>query len=173
MSECGWLSDRMPAVAWGRAVWTEDETRHLSSCRSCQEEWELVRLSSRVGQDIGAKLDAGSTTRAVLQRLARTTAEDRIRRRSWNFAALATAAAVAAAVWTGRPVTSPEGTSRRSAVAATLEIPLPELDNLGPAELNTVLQTIDEPLVGGPTNTPESGDVYDDDFEGVLDTWEG
>jgi hypothetical protein len=49
MSDCGWLSDRMPAVALGRAEWTRDETRHLSDCRSCQREWELVQLSSRLG----------------------------------------------------------------------------------------------------------------------------
>jgi hypothetical protein len=173
MSDCGWLSDRMPAVASNRAEWTGDETRHLSSCRRCQEEWELILLSSRLGQDVGARLDAGSTTRAVLQRLARSSESDRFRRRSWTFAALVTAAAIAAAVWTGRPVTHPGTPAAGSVVAAVLEIPLPELDNLEPAELNTVLQTIDEPLVGGPMSTPQSGDLYDEDFEGVLDTWEG
>jgi hypothetical protein len=50
MSDCGWLSDRMPSVALGRAEWTGDETRHLSDCPSCRGEWELVRLSSRLGQ---------------------------------------------------------------------------------------------------------------------------
>jgi hypothetical protein len=58
-------------------------------------------------------------------------------------------------------------------VAASLLIPLPELDNLDPAELNTVLQTIDEPLVGGATDTPGSVALDDDDLEGVLNIWEG
>ncbi len=173
MSDCGWLSDRMPAVALGRAEWTGEETRHLSGCRSCQKEWELVRLSSHLGQDIAAKLDAGSTTRAGVQRLARTRHEDDLRRQSWTFASLATAAAIAAVVWTGRPITRPVAPSAGPVVAASLLIPLPELDNLDPAELNTVLQTIDEPLVGGPTDTPGSGALDDDDLEGVLNIWEG
>jgi hypothetical protein len=173
MSDCGWLSDRMPAVALARAEWTVDEMRHLMSCQWCQVEWELVRLSSHLGEHVGAELDADSIARAVLQRLARTTEKERVRRRSWSFAAVAIAAAIAAAVWTGRPATPPRGTPAISVVTAALEIPLPELDNLEPAELNTVLQTIDEPLLGGPTNTPEAGDSYEDDFEGVLDTWEG
>jgi hypothetical protein len=173
MSDCGWLSDRMPAVALGRAEWTGDETRHLSGCPLCQEEWELVRLSSSLGQDVADKLDAGSTTRAVFQRLERARQEDRLRRQSWTFAALATAAAIAAVVWTGRPITRPVAPSAGPVVAASLLIPLPELDNLDPAELNTVLQTIDEPLVGGPTDTPGSAALDDDDLEGVLNIWEG
>jgi hypothetical protein len=173
MSDCGWLSDRMPAVASGRAEWTGDETQHLSGCRSCQKEWELVQLSSRLGQDVAAKLDAGSTSRVVFQRLERARQEDRLRRQSWTFAALATAAAIAAVVWTGRPITSPVAPSAGPVVAASLLIPLPELDNLDPAELNTVLQAIDEPMVGGPTDAPGSAALDDDDLEGVLNIWEG
>jgi hypothetical protein len=173
MNDCGWLSDRMPTVALGRAEWTEEEARHLSGCPSCQGEWELVRRSSRLGQDVGAKLDAGLTTRTVLQRLERARQEDRLRHQSWTFAALATAAAIAAVVWTGRPVTRAVAPSAGPVVAASLLIPLPELDNLDPAELNTVLQTIDEPLVGGPTDTPGSVALDDDDLEGVLNIWEG
>lgn len=173
MSDCGWLSDRIPAVALGRAEWTADETRHLSGCRSCQEEWELVRLSSRLGEEAGARLDPESTTRAVLQRIRRTRQEAHDRRRSWSFAALASAAAIAAAVWTGRPATRPAGPAGGSVVAASLQIPLPELEDLEPAELNSVLQTIDEPLIGGPTDTPTPGDPDDDDLYGVLDTSEG
>jgi hypothetical protein len=173
MIDCGWLSDRMPTVALGRAEWTGDEARHLSGCPSCQEEWELVRLSSRLGQEVAAKLDAGSTTGAVFQRLARDRQEDRLRRQSWTFAALATAAAIAAVVWTGRPITGPMAPSAGSVVAASLLIPLPELDNLDPAELNTVLQTIEEPMVGGPKDTPGSAALDDDDLEGVLNIWEG
>jgi hypothetical protein len=35
------------------------------------------------------------------------------------------------------------------------------------------LQTIDEPLVGGPTDTPGSAALDDDDLDGVLNIWEG
>jgi hypothetical protein len=122
---------------------------------------------------VAAKLDAGSTTGAVFQRLERARQEDRLRRQSWTFAALATAAAIAAVVWTGRPITGPMAPSAGPVVAASLLIPLPELDNLDPAELNTVLQTIDEPMVGGPTDTPGSAALDDDDLEGVLNIWEG
>jgi hypothetical protein len=173
MSDCGWLSDRMPTVALGRAEWTEEEARHLSGCESCQGEWQLVRLSSSLGQDVAAKLDVGSTTRAVFQRLERARQQDRLRRQSLTFAALATAAAIAAVVWTGKPLTRPVAPSAGPVVAASLLIPLPELDNLDPAELNTVLQTIDEPLVGGPTDTPGSAALDDDDLDGVLNIWEG
>ena len=173
MSDCSWLSDRMPEVALGRAEWTEEETRHLGGCQSCQEEWELVRLSSSLGQDVAARLDAGLTTWAVFQRLEGARQQDRLRRQSWTFAALATAAAIAAVVWTGRPMTRPVSPSAGPMVAASLLIPLPELDNLDPAELNSVLQTIDEPMLGGPTDTPGSAALDDDDLEGVLNIWEG
>jgi len=172
MSDCGWLSDRMPTVALGRTEWTEEETRHLSDCPSCQGEWELVRLSSRLGQDVAAKLDAGSTSRVVFQRLERARQEDRLRRQSWSFAALATAAAIAAVVWTGKPITRPVAPLAGPVAAASLLIPLPELDNLDPAELNTVLQTIDEPTIASPTDTGSAA-LDDDDLEGVLNIWEG
>jgi hypothetical protein len=173
MNDCGWLSDRMPAIALGRAEWTADETRHLSGCRSCQEEWDLVRLSSHLGDDVGAKLEPESTARLVLQRIGRARQEASRRRRGWTFAALAMAAAIAAAVWTGGPATRSVAPPRESVVAASLQIPLPELDYLVPAELDTVLQTIEEPLIGGPPDTPVPGDPNDDDLDGVFDTWEG
>jgi hypothetical protein len=173
MSDCSWLSDRMPAVAVGRAEWSAEETRHLSGCQSCQREWELILLSSRLGQEVAARLDVGSATKNVVQRLARTRHEDRLRRQSWSFAGLATAAAIAAVVWTGRPITRPVPPSAGPVVTASLLIPRPELDNLDPAELNTVLQTIDEPLVGGPIDAPGARALDDDDLEGVLNIWEG
>ncbi len=29
MTDCGWLSDRIPAVALGRTEWTPQEVKHL------------------------------------------------------------------------------------------------------------------------------------------------
>jgi hypothetical protein len=49
MSDCEWLSDRMPVVALGRAEWTPDEIRHLNECEPCRQEWELVQVTSRLG----------------------------------------------------------------------------------------------------------------------------
>jgi hypothetical protein len=172
MTHCGRLSDRTPAVALGRSTWTAEETSHLGGCRSCQDEWDLIQLSARLGKDVAAELDPAATTQAVLQRLARSGEEARLRRKGWGFAALATAAAVAAVVWTGRTATVPSPAARPP-VVASLQIPLPELDYLLPAELNAVLQTMDEPYVGGSPDNPAWGDTDDEALDSGFDTLEG
>lgn len=168
MSDCHWLSDRMPVVALGRAEWNPDEVRHLSGCRSCQEEWELVRLATRLGEAALPELDTAATSQAVLQRLEHARAERR-RRRAWSFGGLAAAAALVGVIWTDRPAT-------RAPVPAVagLQIPLPELDSLQPAELDSVLQAMDEPLVDGSTlDVPSLGDLDAAELQSVLDYWEG
>jgi predicted anti-sigma-YlaC factor YlaD len=161
MSECHWLSDRMPAVALGTAEWGPDEVQHLETCRSCQDEWDLVGRSSRMGREVGLSLEATSTSDAVLQRLERARLGRR-RSRAWSFAGLAAAATIAAVVWTGRPATRPMQSA--PAVVAGLQMSLPELDSLQPAELDSVLQTMDEPAPADSTL---------DELEGFLDSWEG
>jgi hypothetical protein len=161
MSGCEWLSERMPEVALGRAEWTPNEVQHLKGCPSCQEDWELVQQSSRLGRKVGLGLAGATTSEALLQRLAR----DRIkrgRRRAWSFAGLAAAATVAIAVWTGSPGT--RQAHQASAIVAGLPMALPELDDLQPAELDSVLQTMDEPAPADPTL---------DELENFLDSWEG
>jgi hypothetical protein len=172
MSDCDWLSDRMPAVALGRSMWTAEEATHLRDCRSCQDEWDLIRLSSRLGKDVGAGIDPTATTRAVLHRLKRSREEAHLRRKAWGFAALASAAAAAAMVWAGRTATIPSS-SARAPVVANLQIQLPELDYLLPAELNAVLQTLDEPYVDGSAADPTAGDPDDEVLDNGFDTWEG
>ena len=175
MSDCEWLSDRMPVIALGRAEWTPDEIRHLNECGSCRREWELVQLGSRLGQDAGLSLEPAAIAAGVLQRLDREREDGRLRCRAWSFAGLATAAAVVVAIWTGglqggRSKVQPVGT----AVAGRLSIPLPELDSLEPAELDSVLQTMDEPMVSGSTaDDPALGDLNNDELKRVLDSWEG
>lgn len=170
MSECRLLSDRMPLVMSGRTTWTADEAAHLSACRSCKNEWELVRATSRLGAGMEQALDAVSTSRAVLQRMAQERVV-RSRRRTWSFVALAAAATITAVLWSSRPVTRPESPLP---VVARLQIPLPELDALQPAELDSVLQTMDEPLVNGSTvEAPELGDLDVEELQSVLDFWEG
>lgn len=175
MSDCEWLSDRMPAVALGRAAWTADEIRHLNECGSCRQEWDVVQSASRLGEDAGLSLDSVRIAAGVLRRLERAREDGRLRRRAWSFGGLAAAAAVAAAIWTGGPQSGPSkvppvGTT----VAGRLSIPLPELEGLEPAELDSVLQTMDEPTVTGSTgDDPALGDLNDDELESVLDTWEG
>jgi hypothetical protein len=151
----------MPAVALGATEWTPDESQHLSGCPSCQEEWDVVQRSSRLGRAIGLALEANSTPERLLDRLAHARVE-RLRRRTWSFAGLAAAAAIAAVVWIQRPVTGPMQPAH--AIVAGLQMTLPELDGLQPAELDSVLQSMDEPAPADSTL---------DDLEGFLDSWEG
>lgn len=172
MTDCSWLSDRMPAVALGRAQWTPEEARHLTSCRSCQDEWELVRMTSQLGEGVDLGLDVASASRAVLHSLTRVR-EERLRRRARSFAGLAAAAIIAAIVWIDRPPARPPSAPAET-VVATLQIPLPELDGLQPAELDSVLQVMDELMAGG--STPDgagSPEVETEELEDVLNSWEG
>jgi len=175
MSDCEWLSDRMPIVALGRADWTRDEIRHLNECEDCRREWELVQVASRLGQEAELSLEPAAITARVLRRLDRDREAGRLRRRAWSFTGLAAAAAVAAAIWTGRPQAGPPGRPvAGTEVAGLLSIPLPELDSLEPAELDSVLQTMDEPSVTGSTgDDPALGDLNNDELQRVLDSWEG
>lgn len=174
MSDCEWLSDRMPVVALGRAVWTPDETRHLNGCISCRGEWELVRLASQLGKDVGFTLDPAAIATGVLYRLKQEREVGRLRRRAWSFAGLAAAAALIAAIWTGGIQGGPSNPpAPGTAVAGRLTIPLPELESLEPAELDSVLQTMDEPSGGSTADDPALGDLNNDELERVLNTWEG
>jgi hypothetical protein len=56
---------------------------------------------------------------------------------------------------------------------ASLQIQLPELDYLLPAELNAVLQTIDEPYVGGSVDDAVAGDPDEEGLDSGFETWEG
>ena len=175
MSVCEWLSDRIPQVALGQAEWTPDEIHHLNECEACRREWELVQLASRLGMDAGLTLDPAAIAAGVLRRLDREREDGRLRRRGWTFAGLAAAAALVAAIWTGGLQGGPSKVQPvNTAVAGRLTIPLPELDSLGPAELDSVLQTMDEPLVSGSSaDDPALGDLNNDELERVLDSWEG
>ena len=175
MSDCERLSDRMPVVALGQAGWTPDESRPLTECGSWRREWELGQLASRLGDDAGLSLDPAATAAGVLRRLDREREDGRLRRRAWGFAGLAAAAAVVAAIWTGGLQGGPSKVQPAgTAVAGRLSIPLPELDSLEPAELDSVLQTMDEPMVSGSTgDDPALSDLNNDELERVLNSWEG
>jgi anti-sigma factor RsiW len=169
MSDCTRLSDRMPAVAQGRAEWTVAETRHLGDCRACREEWELVLVTSRLGEGILFSRDPTPTTQAVLHRLSHE--GRRPRRRVWGLAGLA-AAAIVAAVWIASAY-PPAAPSETGSVMAGLQLPLPELESLQPAELDSVLQTMDEPAIGSTVEDPDLDDLDGDELQRVLDSWEG
>jgi hypothetical protein len=176
MNDCMWLSDRMPAVALGRAGWTQEEADHLHGCSSCREEWELIQRTSRLGEEIMISYDASPAARAVTERLARVAPG--YGSRGWRtLAGLAAAAAIVALVWTGTSDTPPRPPLEAGSVVAGLQIPLPELESLQAAELDSVLQTMDERLASGLTITtmesPVLGDLNLDELQRVLDSWEG
>jgi hypothetical protein len=170
MSECTWLSDRMPAVALGRMEWSPEELQHLSGCESCQREWELLRTTSRLGETLLPAFDAAAGSGALLQRLDRW--RKYRRRLRWGFGGMAAAAAVAGLIWSGNPNTSPAVGS--TPVLAALQIPLPELEGLQPAELDSVLRGMEQPAADDPAlESPELRDLDSEELESVLDTWEG
>ena len=174
MSECGWLSDRIPAVALGRAEWTPEEVGHLNECRECQQEWSVVRAASRLGQAVVAP-DPEAMAVAVLRHLRQNRETARQRRRTWGITGFAAAAALAVAVWTGGiDIRTEQLPQTRPVVAGRLAIPLPELESLQPAELDSVLQMVDEPNgVGSHSGEPDLRDLNSDELERVLDSWEG
>jgi hypothetical protein len=171
MSDCAWLSDRMPAVAVGQSSWTPEEARHLADCSACQGEWELVRRSVLLGEDVRAECDPGVTARLLLQRLAADREKVRFRTRSWSFAGLASAAAIAAMFWSGAPAVNP--TTKAVPAVTALQLPLPELDDLQPGELDSVLQVLDEPYVGDSTDSSAADDLDAGVLDGGYDPLEG
>jgi hypothetical protein len=176
MTHCGWLSDRIPAVVLGRAEWTPQEIQHLQECRACQREWEVVRVASRHGEDRGVGIDTNAVATSVLRRLREEPAAPLFRRRTWALGGLAAAAAIIIAVWAGGTADQAARTrGNGSLAAAQLEIPLPELESLQAAELDSVLQALDEPnnLRDSSAGEPELDDLNSDELERVLDTWEG
>ncbi len=176
MKDCGWLSDRIPAVVLGRAQWTPQEVRHLQECAACEQEWRVVLAASRLGQGVQGRIDTEATTASLLRKLRDERRADRARHRTWTLGGLAAAAAIAVAVWTGSPGEFSDRAGQTGPLAAAqLEIPLPELENLQPAELDSVLQTMDDPnnFRDPSTGDPELSDLTSDELERVLDTWEG
>src|SRR4029079_8274659 len=107
MAECAILSDRMPAVAAGREVWSSDDLTHLAQCVECAAEWELVATASRMGSHSAHAPDPAALSRFVVDppAVARRVDVGR-RRRTWLAAALAAAAAVVLLL-SGRPPSFP------------------------------------------------------------------
>jgi hypothetical protein len=172
MTHCERLSERMPEVALLRATWSAEEAAHLEGCAECRDEWALVTAAGRLGERAPA-MDPVAIAAAVGQRLA---AERVARRRAgWVWAVagpLAAAAAIALAV-RGGPDVAPPAAPVAVAEAGPL-IPLPELEGLETAQLDTLLQALDDPSAG--TSSLESstlGDGAEAEVERILATWEG
>jgi len=170
MSECTWLSDRMPALPANQAEWSLEDQRHLNGCESCRREWELVRATRRLGERLPA-FDPVSTASALRLRLQQAGPGRARRIRAWIFAGMAAAAAVTAVLWRDD---QPEPLLRSEPVATGFRIPLPELDELQPAELDTVLRTMDQaPAPGATSETAAPADTGNGDLDIVLESWEG
>jgi hypothetical protein len=203
MTPCTHLSDRMPEVALGRARWTPEDERHLAGCGDCQAEWAIVAAASRLGAGLPAIDPERVAARAMERvRSERARAKIRTRRLT-ALVGLAAAAMVALAVWANRSgrVGMPGGVSptppvpvattpseslpdprlqagprpqlARESDAATLDLPLPELDSLPAEALDSILRTLDEPLahVGADDQPPD--DSGDRELEQVLAGMEG
>ena len=171
MTDCERLSDRMPAVALHRSTWTAEEAAHLALCAECRAEWDLVLAARRLDERAPA-VDATAIATTVQRRLA---ARRSARRRGrWIWTALgsaAAAAAIAVAVSGGReatPVAAP-------VVVAGAEplVPLPELEGLETAQLDTLLRALDAARAGASTSgTSTLGDDADIELERILASWE-
>lgn len=173
MTDCERLSDRMPEVAMARAAWSSEEAAHLASCTECRGEWDLV-LAARRLEARAPTVDGDAIAAAVQRRLTAERTGRRRTRRLWTAAgsAAAAAAAIAIAVGTGRapePEAGPEVVAQGEAL-----VPLPELEGLETAQLDTLLQALEGPLAG--SSTLESSTMSDDvdaELERILDTGEG
>ncbi len=171
MSGCTRLSDRMPEVVHGRSRWTPDEAAHLASCAECRRELALVQATAALGRKAPRVGDPAALVVTIERRLAGA----RTRRIGvQRFAGLAAAAALLLMVWTQwpeRPVSNVPGSARSAGQAL---VPLPELELLDPAELDSLLQRMEMPSAGSSTlDAPGLGDLEDTELEQVLATWEG
>lgn len=135
---------RFAAVSLGESRWTGAETAHLDRCPECRLEWRLVSAARRLGRAQSAGIVPDRVAAAVIERLARAPAEPTRqwpRRAGWVVAAGVAAVLALAVLMTTRDPASPPG--------LTITV-LHELDDLTPAELEAVLETIppaaDEPL---------------------------
>jgi hypothetical protein len=169
MTPCQQLSDRMPAVALGRSRWSVAEEAHLTSCVDCQAEWKLVLAAGRLGA-LSPTVDPEVTSAEVRRRLADERV-GRLRIRRWALVGLGVAAALAVALWTGRPAPRRSVVARSTAPAAPvartesprLDLPVPGIDDLSDADLGALLQAVDEPLAGASAAPADGGALGDPD----------
>jgi hypothetical protein len=172
MSDCERLSDKMPDVAHHRTEWTPEEAAHLAACAECLAEWQLVLAARALDEGAPTVSDPSALPAVLRRRLAEDRAARARARRAWSFAGAAVAAAAILAVVTGRD-SGPSETAPAVAEAEAL-VPLPELEGLEAAELDTLLRSLDRPVAGTSTlDASTLGEYEDGELEQVFASWEG
>jgi hypothetical protein len=174
MSDCERLSDRMPDVARLRAAWSAEEAAHLASCADCRAEWDLVLAAHRL-EASAPSVDPATIAAAVQHRLASERMADRRSRWGWALGGTAAAAAAATlALVVARGPESRQATTPAVAVTADPLVPLPELEGLDTAQLDTLLHALDGPLAGASAHdSTTADDDVDAELEEILAAWEG
>jgi hypothetical protein len=173
MNDCERLSDRMPDVALDRSAWTPEEAAHLAGCAECLAEWKLVLAARALDESAPTISDASTLAAALLRRLEDDRAVRARMRRAWAFAGVAAAAAAILAVVVTERDAGPAAGARTIAEAEAL-VPLPELEGLGTAQLDTLLRSLDRPFAGTSTlDASTLGEYEDGELDQVFATWEG
>ena len=169
MTELHLDADRMPDVARGAAQWSAEELRHLGHCDQCRSEWAMVQVAAGLGRGVARRLGSARIADTVARRLA---SEPPPRRtlvgRTARLLAAGMAAAAAIAVFGSTRLDPPLLDS-----PATQSV-LHELDELNPAELETLLESL--PPEAGATAHPEPATVNELDtssLERLLRSLEG
>lgn len=175
--QCDHLSEKMPLVASGAALWTPEEAAHLAGCEQCAAEWRLIQGARAIGERAAAGLDHDRLATRVLSEVTA-----RRRRARWArggaLTLLAAAAAVILMVWTGG---EPKGgvavapdSSRALALDAGFHLPLAELEPLDSEQLQVVLDGLDVPVEEvDPGPPPSFTELDDSQLERVLRSLEG
>ncbi|MDH5284485.1 MAG: hypothetical protein OEW80_11460 [Gemmatimonadota bacterium] len=170
MTPCEKLSEKMPAVRHGADRWTAEEANHLVSCPDCRWEWGLVAAGAMLGDAAGHGPDPERVAEVVAQRLS-----THRRRRRWVRTGMGLGLAVAASllvlVWPGR---EPERGSVPIEAAGTMELPLAELEGIGPEVLEDLLAGLGDSLMDdGTLEAPGFSELAPTDLEQLLLTMEG
>jgi hypothetical protein len=164
---------------------------HLAACADCRAEWALVTVGTRLGASVTPPGDPALLAASLLVRLDHERAVIQRRLRIWTAAGLAAAAGVIIAIWTGavggvpsrqtpggptpRVATAPATPSRVApTLASSVELPLPEIDDLPAEALDSMLQVLDEPAARADVyQLPGLGDAGDRELERALTGLEG
>jgi hypothetical protein len=130
-------------------------------------------LARRLEAHAPATAEASALVTTLHQRLAEDRMARHRSRRAWSFAgAAAVAAAILVAVATDR--TADPGPTTGLIAGADALVPLPELEGLGSAQLDTLLRSIDRPSAGSSSlDAATLGEHEDGELEQLFATWEG